>query len=45
MPDASEVAREIAEDEAYHNLTFAAESMGLRITGDEFIEQSAGEKQ
>ena len=39
MPDFSEVAREIAEDEAYHNLTYAAESMGLRITGDEFIER------
>ncbi len=35
--DFSEVQREIAEDEAYHNMTYAAESMGLRITGDEFI--------
>ncbi len=37
MPDQNAVAREIADDEAYHELTYAAERLGLRITGDEFI--------
>jgi hypothetical protein len=37
MPDPKEIAKEIEIDAAYHDLTFAAEARGQRITGDEFI--------
>lgn len=37
MPTIDGVAKEIAADDAYHERTFAAERMGLRVTGDEFI--------
>lgn len=33
------VIADIAADEAYHELTYAAEKAGVRITGDEFIER------
>ena len=37
MPNPAAVARSIAQDISYHELTFWAERNGLRITGDEFI--------
>lgn len=37
MPDPNVVAREIAADDAYHEITYAAEARGQRVTGDEFI--------
>lgn len=37
MPNAEDIRKEIAADVAYHELTYWAESRGLRVTGDEFI--------
>jgi len=37
MPSFADVAKEIVEDISYHERTFAAERLGLRVTGDEFI--------
>lgn len=37
MPTAEAIAAGCAEDTAYHELTYAAERLGIRITGDEFI--------
>lgn len=37
MPDPAKIAREVAQDISYHERTFAAERLGLRVTGDEFI--------
>ncbi len=37
MPDQEKIRREVAEDISHHERTFAAERLGLRVTGDEFI--------
>lgn len=39
LADLPGVVAEIAADDAYHALTYAAEREGIRITGDEFIDQ------
>ena len=37
MPTADEILQQCRADDAHHERTYRAESMGLRVTGDEFI--------
>lgn len=41
LADLASVIADIEADDAYHELTYAAEKLGIRITGDEFIQRDA----